>query len=636
MRPVAHVVDDVDHWYADLAAEVESHGAPAAFARHIREIVDVHRSDVSERTLLGRDLHELLVKDPELRPHLEAAPTAAAGVLDVVLEGDGTPMRCLPDRTFENWGRTVRNVPSLTVVPKTVTGLRNLVRWASENGKTVRASGYRHTWTDLYAADGEVLVSLLDPQVVETLPAPEPPIDPHDELQGIEIVGEIDEAGVRKALCRIGAATTNEQFRRWCLDPAGGNWAWTVPLNVIMVEITWGGSNAPICHGAGLRHQTLSDLVHAIEFVNAKGELQTVDDPELLRTAAGAFGLLGIVTAITLKLDPMSYAVMRPEKTPVALTVPPPAGFRVPSAIDMRGVTPADLDAAWQRFVEHCEHDYYAEWFWFPFQSECWVNCWNDDGRREDAQPYPTEIQTFIEQAESYLAQLAVSSVFDALPAEWQAKLLATTAMAALPDGETFVAPVIDALHFRRGIQNFRVRDMELEIPIPPRADDPSKPDWTVAQRAWWTVIAAVYGRDDAPMRIALEMRIMGGSDITMAPQFDNALGTCSIEVLTTLNVADNVWSTFKQRIADDWDSLVDAAGNRLNVRPHWAKEWEGLSFRGRPAVDHLRDVAYKDRIPEFTAGLEAIAAAGGYARADMDRLFGNRLLREVLWGGGG
>ena len=36
---------------------------------------------------------------------------------------------------------------------------------------------------------------------------------------------------------------------------------WTLPLDVIAVMITYGGSNAPICHGAGLRHKTLSDLV---------------------------------------------------------------------------------------------------------------------------------------------------------------------------------------------------------------------------------------------------------------------------------------------------------------------------------------------------------------------------------------
>src|SRR3712207_502166 len=61
-------------------------------------------------------------------------------------------------------------------------------------------------------------------------------------------------------------------------------------------------------------HRTLSDLVTEVEFVNGRGELQVVSDPELLAAAAGCFGLLGVVTALTLKLEPMSYAVLRPEK----------------------------------------------------------------------------------------------------------------------------------------------------------------------------------------------------------------------------------------------------------------------------------------------------------------------------------
>ena len=45
-----------------------------------------------------------------------------------------------------------------------------------------------------------------------------------------------------KTLVRVGCATTNEQLRRWCIQ----NGSVTLPLNVIMVEITLGGSNAPI------------------------------------------------------------------------------------------------------------------------------------------------------------------------------------------------------------------------------------------------------------------------------------------------------------------------------------------------------------------------------------------------------
>lgn len=58
-------------------------------------------------------------------------------------------------------------------------------------------------------------------------------------------------------------------------------------------RITAAGANAPICHGAGIRHNTLSDLVREINYVDANGMTQSVSDPDLLRAAAGAFGLLG-------------------------------------------------------------------------------------------------------------------------------------------------------------------------------------------------------------------------------------------------------------------------------------------------------------------------------------------------------
>jgi hypothetical protein len=201
--------------------------------------------------------------------------------------------------------------------------------------------------------------------------------------------------------------------------------------------------------------------------------------------------------------------------------------------------------------------------------------------------------------------------------------------MANLPSGETFVTPVIEALHFRRGIQNFRVLDMELEIPVPPRADDPSRPDWSVCQKAWWAAIAEVLERPDAPMRLALEMRVMGGSNVTMAPQHGN-LATCSIEVLTIPLTPHEEWVAFMQDIADRWSSYSDAAGGPLNVRPHWAKQWQELSFAGKPAIEHLRDVAYAQRIPELRAGLQAIAAQGGYQPAALRR-FSNPLLDDLF-----
>jgi FAD/FMN-containing dehydrogenase len=545
-------------------------------------------------------------------------------------ERDGSPVKYVERVQFRNWGRTVSNTPAVTFVPRSKQGVCEIVRWASARGKRVRAAGYRHSWSNVFSADDEVLVSMLALHVAEDLPAAHPPIDPHNDLQGIEVVGTIVEGGVEKALCRIGAATTNEQFRRWCLDAHGGNWQWTVPLNVIMVEITWGGSNAPICHGAGLRHETLSDLVAQVEFVNARGQLQTVSDPKLLKTAAGCFGLLGIVTSLTLKLDPMSYATLRPAKPRVALAVPPPPGFRVPSGVDMSGISRSDLDEAARRFVAHCEQEYYAEWFWFPYQREAWANCWQNDGARKDAQPYPSDLETRRQEMGLYLTELSQNTTFRLLPSRQQAELFGALAMAGLPSDVTVVTPVIEALHFQRGLQNFRVLDMEFEIPVPARADDPKRADWSICQRAWWDVIANVYQRSDAPLRVCLEMRIMGGSSITMAPQYGNRFGTCSIEILTTEATPAAEWNRFMQDVANLWTSYTDHRGRPLNVRPHWAKQWREVTFRGQPPISYLRDHAYAHRIPRFRAALRAIARHGGYRTSDL-RMFSNPLLDELL-----
>ena len=653
---------DFEKWFQDVSQDVARRGFLGAWKDHLPEVLAAYREGTAPDGMVGSSLLALLREDPRLRPHLEnvsvEVPAAVASVGTIagggvrpgpdfaaevralyrdlaidhpdVVEGDGKPMKCLPNQVFQNWGRTVENTPSATFLPTTKDGVRNLVKWAAAKGLNVRSAGYRHTWTDLYSSEGQALVSMLPLDVVEDLPALEPPIDPDNQLQGIRLVGTVQEGGVTKALCKIGAATTNEQFRRWCLDANGGNWAWTIPLNVIMVEITWGGSNAPICHGAGWRNRTLSDLVVEIEFVNARGEIQTVNDPDLLSAAAGCFGLLGVVTAVTLKLDPMTYARMVPEKPRLALTIPPPAGFSIPPAVNMQGITPEELRAAWAGFVDRCENAYYSEWFWFPYRDDCWVNVWKNDGRREDAVRYPNECQTLIEQTEAYLGELT-NCAMKPLPGWLQAEILAATAMYVLPSETTIVTPLIEALHFRRGIQNMRVLDMEFQIPIPPRADDPTKPDWTVCQRAWWDAIAAVYSRDDAPMRIAMEMRIMAGSNILMAPQYGNTFGTCSIEVLTNLNVAPDAWKSFMQQVVDSWDSYLDPSGVRLNVRPHWAKQWQGLKLRGMDAADYLRTVAYKDRIPEFKDRLAKIAQAGGYTLADLQKRFSNPLCDRIF-----
>ena len=63
-----------------------------------------------------------------------------------------------------------------------------------------------------------------------------------------------------------------------------------------------------------------------MEYVDANGQLNKIDisTPDLLRAAAGCFGLISIVTHLTLKFDAMSCALIKPYKLPVIKAIPPP------------------------------------------------------------------------------------------------------------------------------------------------------------------------------------------------------------------------------------------------------------------------------------------------------------------------
>jgi hypothetical protein len=487
--------------------------------------------------------------------------------------------------------------------------------------------GYKHSWSHVFASKGDIWIGMLDRRLSDFLPSPNPPkLDKYDEatqtwshegneLQFIELKDKDQQ------IVRVGAATTNEQFRQWAERTCYA----TLPLNVIMVEITFGGSNAPMCHGAGHQHKTLSDLVVEIEIVIADGSIRKFKGPEL-GALAGALGLAGVVLSITFKLEPMTYANMTPTKEYPSVAVPPPFELSPNFASSTAGAQRATFDHDLAVFKQRIGDTYYSEFFWFTFHQKNWVNCWRNDGRKEDAEKtFPSPAMVVIEKAQETLLNVANSTVFKALPEIARAKVFAATAMMGLPDGKHEVAHVINALHFRRGIHNARVRDIEAEIPI--GADEHGNPDDKVCRLAWWAAINLIEKwRDEkkkAPVRCALEMRIMGGSDVLLAPEGGNRF-TCSIEVLTFINQPDKEeqeWFEFTQELLDVWHALVPQA----NIRLHWAKEWERYSIRGKPIKQYVVENAYKDQIPKFREILEKNSP-------HCQQRFSNELFDEIIF----
>ncbi|KAE9381408.1 hypothetical protein N431DRAFT_5852 [Stipitochalara longipes BDJ] len=532
-------------------------------------------------------IDEFAVK-PVTNGHIEKAITSTGGFPCIYEDQAETKtMEVYGNKEFQNWGQCVRNTPLWTFVPKTVLGLQNLVKWAKVHDFRVRCGGYRHSWSSTFSQEKQILVSLLNLEEVTKLPdamSIEPEyVDPNNELKVIQFAAPpgVVASQADKALVRVGVSVTNEQFRRWAVH----NDKWTLPVDVILVEVTIGGVNGPICHGAGRRHQTVNDYVRAVEYIDANGEHRTISDPEHLKAAAGHFGLLGVVTHVTLELDKMSYAVLQPVKPDIGLAIPPLHREDIPIAL-RKTFTDKQYQEALDKFEKHASDDYYSEWFWFTRSQQAWVNCWNTTDDKTNLVEYPSQFLTWFQWVEGWLGMvLTTSPLFHALPGRWQAELLATFGMVNLPPFEfsscqqdetkSIVTALPNALHFRRGIQNMRVRDLEFQIPIPGLPSDPTKPDYSVVRKAWWDIINLTYEDDDCPMRLTMELRIMGDSKLIMAPQNGNTHGTASIEVLSVPDaVPDGEWQAFLQRVSDLWMSYTDAEGKPLNVRPHWAKEW--------------------------------------------------------------
>ncbi|KAF7131438.1 hypothetical protein CNMCM5793_004609 [Aspergillus hiratsukae] len=263
------------------------------------------------------------------------------------------------------------------------------------------------------------------------------------------------------------------------------------------------------------------------------------------------FGLIGVVTHITLVVDQMTYAAMTPEKVAVIDAIPPPASLRsrVPQPI-YQPRTPDEIRRAQEAFEKRAAEDYYAEWFWFPYSDEMWINTWSTTTESVDVQEYPDNVEIATQWLQA-IAMEALQYLAKDTKTEEILPMLRTTAvsrlaMSALPAGTEIKTWVPDALHFRRAIQNTRVRDLELEIPLPHRPDDANKPDFSIVQHA---------------------------CNVLMAPQRGNRLGTCSIEVLTLQSVTQ-YWEAFAQEVLDKWMELREWNGQKLNIRPHWAKEW--------------------------------------------------------------
>jgi hypothetical protein len=120
-------------------------------------------------------------------------------------------------------------------------------------------------------------------------------------------------------------------------------------------------------------------------------------------------------------------------------------------------------------------------------------------------------------------------------------------------------------------------------MPIPTLAS--GEPDWQLARRAYWDAVKICYEDEHASgaVRIGVEMRMIGDSELTLGPQRGNTNGTASIEIVSTPVAGlehkgeegtGGPWRKVVQRIVEGWMKLEGTEGGKINTRVHWAKDW--------------------------------------------------------------
>jgi FAD-linked oxidoreductase len=197
------------------------------------------------------------------------------------------PAALVPGTTWRNWGRSQESHPVYTARPTGIDEVVAIVRFARENGLTVKTVGAGHSFTAIAATDG----IMLDLDALDGLLA-------HDPARG---------------RVTLGAGTNLHQLPD-ILRPLG-----LALENMGDIDRqTIAGATSTGTHGTGARFGGLATQVVAVTLVTADGSVLRVSEtehPELLPAARLGLGALGVIVDITLQCVPsfLLSAVERPE-----------------------------------------------------------------------------------------------------------------------------------------------------------------------------------------------------------------------------------------------------------------------------------------------------------------------------------
>jgi FAD-linked oxidoreductase len=222
------------------------------------------------------------------------------------------PSILAPGGSWQNWGRSEHSNPQFVARPTNVDEVIEIVRFARENGLTVKTVGAGHSFTAIAATNGIML-----------------------DLGWIEGVVAVDPARGRVTL----RAGTNLHQLPAILRPLGLALANMGDID----RQTLAGATSTGTHGTGANFGGLATQIVALTLVTADGAILKISEtehPELLPAARLGLGALGVVVDLTIQCVPtfLLSAVERAER----------------------------LDTVLEEFEERATGVDHFEFYWFP------------------------------------------------------------------------------------------------------------------------------------------------------------------------------------------------------------------------------------------------------------------------------
>ncbi|MGW3338893.1 D-arabinono-1,4-lactone oxidase [Streptomyces sp. NPDC001009] len=214
--------------------------------------------------------------------------------------------------TWRNWGGNVTARPARQVTPASVEELAAEVRGAAERGQRVKAVGTGHSFTSVAATDGV----LIRPDLLTG-------------IRGIDRTAMTVTVEAGTPLKRLNAALAREGLS---LTNMGD-----------IMEQTVAGATSTGTHGTGRESGSIAAQITGLELVTADGSVLTCSagqNPEVFAAARIGLGALGVVTALTLAVEPLFLLTAREEPMPLDRVL-------------------AEFDQLW------AENEHF-EFYWFP------------------------------------------------------------------------------------------------------------------------------------------------------------------------------------------------------------------------------------------------------------------------------